>query len=131
MSAYENARAEAARWMFEREDKDESGVHFWRHTVFTADNPDPKTLRHKPKMAFQIFGDLLERGLLLPLPEDGTGPKYMINHGKDDEWKTIMNHHAHFFKEIGANIGNHILSGIIGGIIGVGITALVSWSLCS
>jgi hypothetical protein len=129
--SYENTRAEAAQWMYSREVKDNSGAHFWRHTVFTKDNPDRKTLGHTHMMAYQIFGDLVDRGLLIALPEDGTGPKYMINHARDAEWKAIMYHHSHFFKQIAANIGNHILSGIIGAVIGTALTALVAWSLCS
>jgi hypothetical protein len=40
MGAYENARAEAAKWMFDREAKDDNGsVHWWQHNVLTKQTP--------------------------------------------------------------------------------------------
>lgn len=125
---YDNARAEAAKWMFDREEKfDDERVHYWHHNVFTKHNQAPDCLRHNPMRALTIFGDLVQRGLLVPHDEINGVTVYRINHGQDPQWQEIMHPHLNVFGAFGWKLADWIG----GWLIGVILTSIVAWALCS
>jgi len=93
VSEYENLRAEAARWIYERKD----GPMWWNWPVLTEHNPDPSSLKIPDTRAWNIFMDLASRGLLVPMVNDEGAAVYRLDLSKGSEWKRAMEPPAGWF----------------------------------
>ena len=113
MDDYLRQRTEAAKWIHARKDR----VYWWQWRVLTDRNNDPECLRLPPKIAFQIFADLYQRGLLVPTFDDQGSEAFSINLGREPEWEAI----THPTKEKVRAFGRRTCDWIIGGVIGLAI----------
>lgn len=120
MDDFEHEKATAARWMYERKDRP---VEWWRWTVLTDRNDDPQSLQLAPRTAGLIFADLVQRGMLLPVIAPDGYEAYTINPGRDTDWQQVMHPTYHAIKSGGWKLGEWIISGLIGAVLGAGVTA--------
>jgi hypothetical protein len=112
--SYEQQRACAAHWMYERRDR----VGWWRWSVLTDHNStDPEALRLPHRTAFLIFSDMVQRGLLVPVIADDGGDAFTINPGRDAEWQELMHPRFNLFKGHGLTVLGWILSAVVGGVV--------------
>jgi hypothetical protein len=93
MADFNKQRAEAARWMFEREKRHE---FYWRWWVLTDEgNPDDQSNPHLPVSdADLVFASFIQEGLLLPTIVIEHGQPvgaHRINPSKEIQWQAIIN----------------------------------------
>jgi len=119
MGAFAKQRADAARWMYQRKDRP---VEWWRWTVLTKHNNDPETLKIDERTAFLIFADLVHDGLLVPVVASDGHEAYTINPGKDEQWQAVMHPARRWLRHNTWRIVEWVISGIIGGVIGIALT---------
>ncbi|TWT42492.1 hypothetical protein [Botrimarina hoheduenensis] len=119
---FSNQRARAARWMHERKDR---RVDWWRWTVLTATNSDPECLKLDKRTAFLVFSDFVHDGMLVPVIASDGFEAYTINPGKDELWQRAAHPWKWWIRHNTQRIIEWIISGIIGGVIGIGL--LVWW----
>ena len=120
MADFESNKATAASWMYERKDRP---VEWWRWTVLTAHNPDPESLKLDPKTAFLVFADFVQRGMLVPVVASNGHEAYSINPGRDAEWQQVMHPTYHAIKAGSWKLGEWLIGGLIGALLGAGVTA--------
>jgi len=120
MESFAQQRAKAAKWIYDRRDR----VKWWRSSVLTERNNDPETLKLPPETAYLIFADMVQAGLLLPVIGEDGQDALTINPGREDDWRKVMNPRWHAVTRGGWRVGEWILSGIIGAILGVLATKL-------
>lgn len=81
---YNKARTAAARWIYENQ----NGAQWWTHGVLTRRNNAPNSLNMDEGVAFNIFIDPAQRGLLVPAANGMPG--YHLNLGDRAGWDELM-----------------------------------------
>ena len=118
MADFKTQRSQAARWIHDRKDR----VDWWRWQVLTKHNKDEETLGFDEKTAFLIFSDLVHDGLLVPVVASDGLDAYTINPGKDEQWGQYNHPVKYWVRHNGGRVVEWVISSIVGGIIGIGIT---------
>jgi len=114
--SYEQQRATAARWMHDRRDR----VGWWRWSVLTDHNrDDPESLRLPHRIAFLIFSDMVQRGLIVPVIADDGGDAFSINPGRDPEWNALLHPQRAAVRGHSLTAAGYIVSGIIGAVLAI------------
>ncbi len=121
MSEFSKQRSKAIEWMYERRD---NPVKWWRWTVLTAHNNDPKTLALDERTAFLIFADLVHDGLFLPCVQGDGLEAYLMNPSKEEQWKEAISPTRYWFKQNTWRIFEWVLSAIVGGVVSIGVSDL-------
>lgn len=118
MNNYQQQRARAAEWMYDRKDRP---VDWWRWQVLTSRNNDPESRGLDDKTAFLIFADLVHDGLLVPTVGPDGKEAFAINPGKDIDWKRLMSPWRYWLAQHTWGIFWWALSTVASGVIGIGI----------
>lgn len=123
MDNYNEQRAMAAKWLFDRTTK----VQYFTWLVLTSQNSDPESLNLEDNIAYHIFTDFVSRGLLIPTRMsigNSVFAAYVPNLGKQKEWRKAMESPTFFrmwllprFKTVGSKAAWIIFGAIISVII--------------